>query len=96
MHMQMDRYRAVDQQEWAKVLFYTDLVVMAIFVVSLVLLVVNSYFAGYELQFTRYAASHDMMWNVAIATAFLTGSMAWIFFRFFKNQYLAMKKTPYS
>ena len=94
--MDLERYRAVDRKQWAKVLFYTDLIVMAVFVVSLVLLVVNSYFAGYELQFTRYAASHDMMWNVAVSTAFLTGSLSWIFFRFFKNQYLAMKKTPFA
>ncbi len=94
--MDLEQFRAVDQRQWAKFLFYTDLIVMAIFVVSLVLLVVNSYFAGYELQFTRYAASHDMMWNVAVATAFLSVSLSWIFFRFFRNQYLAMKKTPFA
>lgn len=95
MHMDVDRYRHVDRKQWSKVLFYTDLVVIAIFAVSLVLLVVNSYAAGYQLRFSEYAASNHSLWKVAIATSFLVGSLAWIFFRFFKNQYLAMQKAPY-
>ena len=87
-------YRYIDRREWSRWLFYTDLVVIAVFMVSLILLVVNAYYAGYALQFTDYADSNTAMWKVAVATGFLVGSLAWIFFRFFKNQYLAMQR-PY-
>lgn len=87
-------YSYIDRRDWARVLFYTDLIVIAVFMVSLILLVVNAYHAGYALQFTKYADSHTALWKVTVATGFMVGSMAWIFFRFFKNQYLAMKR-PY-
>lgn len=86
--------RYIDRREWSRILFYTDLVVIAVFAVALVMLVVNAYMAGYQLQAGEYVASNATLWKVAVSTAFLVGSMAWIFFRFFKNQYLAMKR-PY-
>jgi hypothetical protein len=95
MHMEtMNRYKYLDRQEWSRVLFYTDLVVMAVFVVSLVLLVVNAYVAGFRLEAADYAASHRALWNVAIATGFMVACLAWIFFRFFKHQYEALRRTP--
>jgi hypothetical protein len=97
MHMETRRegFRYIDRNEWGRMLFYADLVVMAVFVVSLVLLVVNAYIAGMHLQAGAYRPSHRALWNVAIATGFVTGSLAWIFFRFFKHQYEALKRTPY-
>lgn len=96
MHMQGYQYdqgtRYIDRREWSRFLFYTDLIVITIMVISTVLLVVNAYTAGYQLQMEQYAASHNTLWKVAASTAFLVGSMAWVFFRFFKNQYLAMKR----
>lgn len=92
--MDVERYRHIDRRQWNKVLFYTDLIVIAIFAVSMILLVVNAYHAGFELQFSRYATSHDALWKVSVATAFLVGSLAWIFFRFFKAQYAVMQR-PY-
>lgn len=87
-----EAYRYIDRQEWNRVLFYTDLLVIAVFMVSLVLLVVNAYHAGYQLQFSEYADSHTSLWRVAVATGFMVGSLSWIFFRFFRNQYVAMQK----
>jgi hypothetical protein len=87
-------YRYIDRRDWARVLFYTDLVVIAICVVSIVLLVTNAYYAGYWLQTADYTAGHAALWKVTIATGFLVGSLAWIFFRFFKNQYVVMQR-PY-
>lgn len=96
MHMETTSgYKYLDRQDWGRVLFYTDLVVMAVFVVSLVLLVVNAYTAGFRVQSADYAASHQALWNVAIATGFMVGSLAWIFFRFFKHQYAALRRVPY-
>lgn len=85
-------YRYIDRRDWARILFYTDLVVIAICVVSIVLLVINAYSAGYALQTAAYAESHAALWKVSIATGFLVGSLAWIFFRFFKNQYVVMQR----
>lgn len=97
MHVETRRegLRYIDRSEWGRVLFYTDLVVMAVFVVSLVLLVVNAYVAGMHVQTEALRASHRALWNVAIATGFVTGSLAWIFFRFFKHQYDALRRRPY-
>lgn len=90
----MNQYRYLDRQEWGRVLFYTDLIVMAVFVVSVVLLVVNAYVAGMRLEAGEYGMSHRALWNVAIATGFMVASLAWIFFRFFKHQYDALRRAP--
>lgn len=88
-------YRAVDRRSWNKTLFYVDLLVIAIFGLSLVFLVVHSYAAGWAFAQEEYVRNNEMLWKMVTDAAFLVGSVAWIFARFFRNQYLATRAGRY-
>jgi hypothetical protein len=81
----------IDPRKWKKLLFYIDLVVIGIFIISLVFLVEDAYMAGHyfssdKLECTIY------LWHMIRDTAFLVASLAWIFYRFFRNEYLLSRR----
>ncbi len=67
------------RDRWNKVLFYVDLVVLAILVISAVYMVIDAFYAGY------YYDSGDVsyLFKMARNAVFVVGSMAWIFYRLF-------------
>lgn len=91
-HANVTSFRQIDKTQWRRMLFYVDLLVMLTFVVSNIFLVVHAYRAGMHFQAGDFVASNQHMWRVATDTAFVVGSLTWIFFRFFKNQYVAMQR----
>lgn len=82
----------VDRATWRRYLFYVDLVVMAIFAISLMLLVRHTFVAGQMRAREELSIVTQMLWLVVADTAFLVGSLMWIFFRFFRNQYIVLTK----
>ena len=78
----------IDTKKWRRWLFYIDIIVIAIFIISIVVLVQDAYMAGYHYGLS----AHDTyLWNMARDVAFLTGSVAWVFYRFFRNEFLVLR-----
>jgi hypothetical protein len=90
--MEFADVQRVDRQTWRKYLFYIDLIVVAIFAISLSLLVRHTFLAGQWYERGEFGLSTDVMWLVTIDTAFMVGSLMWILFRFFRNQYLVLTR----
>lgn len=82
----------MDRASWKRYLFYTDLAVIAVFAVSLILLVRHAFLAGQEFETGDFDAHNRLMWMVVADTAFLVASLGWIFYRFFRNQYLVLTR----
>lgn len=95
----MQELQRLDRHTWRRYLFYIDLVVIGIFAVSLILLVRHTYHAGqYRMQHIlqpeqgAWGLHSEALWAVVADTALLVGSMMWIFYRFFRNEYLVMTR----
>ncbi|HVL48339.1 MAG TPA: hypothetical protein VM889_07275 [Candidatus Thermoplasmatota archaeon] len=83
MHMVTSRF---DRRDTKKILLYVDLAVILVFAVSLVLLVKDAYAAGFYEASAAGERLGQSLWFMARETAFLVASLAWIFFRFFKDK----------
>ncbi len=90
--MEFADIQRVERATWRKYLFYMDLVVIAIFAISLALLVRHTFIAGQLFERGAFDISTATMWLVVIDTAFLAGSLMWIVFRFFRNQYIVLTR----
>ncbi len=90
--MAFEDLQKIDRATWRKYLFYLDLVVFAIFAISLVLVVRHTYHAGMQVEAGSLANSTRILWQVAADTAFLVGSLSWIVYRFFRNQYIVLTR----
>lgn len=93
--MELDDLQRIDRATWRRYLFYVDLVVIAVFALSLTLLVRHSFQAGQLVARDELNASTQALWLVVSDTAFLVASLSWIFYRFFRNQYLVMTRRGY-
>lgn len=82
----------IDRATWRKYLFYLDLVVFAVFALSLVYLVRHTWIGGGAFATGDTSASMRLQWQVATDVAFLVGSLSWIVYRFFRNQYLVLTR----
>ena len=90
--MEFEDAHKVDRATWNRYLFYIDLVVLTIFAVALVLVVRHAFLAGQFYARDDLAGLNRILWLVVADTAFLVGSLGWVFYRFFRNQYLVMTR----
>ncbi|MGB0653175.1 MAG: hypothetical protein ACPGQL_08225 [Thermoplasmatota archaeon] len=90
--MDFEDLQQVDRATWRRYLFYIDLAVIAIFALSLVLLVRHTFAAGQFYERDEFTIATRSLWLVVGDTAFLVGSLGWIFYRFFRNQYLVLTR----
>ena len=90
--MDLEDAQKVDRATWKRYLFYVDLAVIATFAVALILLVRHAFLAGQAFHADDDPRHNRIMWLVAGDTAFLVGSLAWIFYRFFRNQYTVLTR----
>lgn len=79
------------REKWNKILFYVDLGVLAILIVSAVYMVMDAFYAGYQFGIDDYNMYGVYLWKVARNAVFVVGSMAWIFYRLFTNMAKARK-----
>jgi hypothetical protein len=87
-----DAFRSIDRRTWKKYLFYVDMLVWGIFGVAMAFLLANMYVAGWAEGQRDTPAMTDAWWNALVSLSFMVGAIAWLFFRFWKNGYLALKK----
>ena len=87
----MDEPFQVDRREWRKYLFYIDVVVWAVFAAATAYVIGNVYLAGFELGTDR-PDNDGNWWRVMTGFAFMMGALSWVFFRFWKNGFLALKR----
>jgi hypothetical protein len=80
------KYEKQDVQGW---LLALDVVVTVVLVVSATLLIYNSYMAGALLGAAgeSTAAQRLRYWRMMTNVAFLTGSLAYLFGRYFKDRF---------
>ncbi|MDD5503220.1 MAG: hypothetical protein PHH26_07140 [Candidatus Thermoplasmatota archaeon] len=79
------------REKWNKVLFYVDLGVLAVLIVSAVYMVIDAFYAGYYYGIYNYNTYGVFLWKMGRNAAFVIGSMAWIFYRLFTNLATARK-----
>lgn len=90
--MHMDDLFQVDRQRWKKYLFYVDVAVWAILAAAAAYVIGNIYLVGFY-QGTNALGEHESSWWRALTgLAFLMGALSWVFFRFWKNGFLAVKR----
>lgn len=87
-----DVFSSIDRRTWKKYLFYGDMIVWCIFVVSTILVMTNLYLVGWARGEADMAASDGYWWNATTALGFMVAALSWLFFRFWKNGYMALKK----
>lgn len=75
----------LEKRDFKKIFLYLDLLVLAIFAVSLVVLIRDAYVAGFYEQRAADLYS-DNFWAMLRDAVFVVGSLAWIGFRYFKVQ----------
>ncbi len=90
--MEFEDLQKVDRGTWRKYLFYIDLAVIAIFMLSIVLLVRHTFMAGQWYERDELSLATRGLWLVVGDTAFLVAALGWIFYRFFRNQYLVITR----
>jgi len=90
--MEFDDLARIDRATWRRYLFYIDLAVFLIFAVSLALVVRHTYQAGQLVAKDQFGSATRTLWFVVTDTAFLVGSLSWIVYRFFRNQYLVLTR----
>lgn len=82
----------IDPRKWEKILFYVDLVVIGIFIISLIFLVEDAYMAGHYSSLENLNKHGLYLWHMMRDTVFVIASLAWIFYRFFRNQFLLSRR----
>ncbi len=90
--MDFEDIQRVDRRTWDRYLFYTDLVIFTIFSLSLILLVRHTFLAGQDYNAGDLSSANRALWLVVGDTVFLVGSLAWIVYRFFRNQYIVLTR----
>lgn len=76
----------LEKQDWKRIMFYADIVVVGVFLIALGLALHDTYYAGYYRATGAHHAEAATMWNIAKEAAFITGALAWIFVRYFRNR----------
>ncbi|HHF56124.1 MAG TPA: hypothetical protein ENL42_04325 [Thermoplasmatales archaeon] len=79
---------------WQRWLFYVDVLVIAIFAIATVYMAKDAFWAGY---YRAFGSSHineygKALWHLARDVAFQVAALAWIFYRFFRCQFLLLRK----
>jgi hypothetical protein len=74
-----------EKRDFKKIFLYLDVLVIGIFAVSLVVLIRDAYVAGFYEQRVEDLYSTNF-WAMLRDAVFVVGSLAWIFFRYFRSQ----------
>lgn len=90
--MHMDQPRLMDRASWRTYLFYVDMLVWGIFAVAVAYVVSNVYLVGFYEGEEVWNYHTAAWWRAFIGLSFMVASLAWVFFRFWKNGYKAMKR----
>ena len=73
----------LEKRDFKKIFLYLDLLVVAIFAVSLVILTRDAYVAGFYEQ--RVADLYSInFWGMLRDAVFVVGACAWLFYRYFR------------
>lgn len=76
----------LEKRDRKRLMFYADLLVVGVFLVALALVVYDAYLAGYYRAVGNSSQEAQVMWSIAKEAAFITGALAWIFVRYFRNR----------
>ncbi|RLF62387.1 MAG: hypothetical protein DRN16_01675 [Thermoplasmata archaeon] len=87
-----ERFNQIERKTWRKWLFYIDIIIIAIFVISLVFLAEDAYYAGFYYGGGKTSVAQKQMWYVVRDASFITATLAWLFYRFFRNQFLLLRR----
>ncbi|MEA3198731.1 MAG: hypothetical protein QOE90_159 [Thermoplasmata archaeon] len=79
-----------EKRDFKRIFLYLDILVMGIFAVSLVVLVRDAYVAGFYEQRVDTLYSLNF-WAMLRDAVFVVGSLAWMFFRYFRTQVAAFQ-----
>lgn len=90
--MDFQDFQRVDRPTWRKYLFYIDLAVFAIFIISMILVTRHAFLGGLYYARNEHLVSTETLWLVVADTVFLVSSLCWIIYRFFRNQYLVLTR----
>lgn len=74
------------ERELQRLLFYGDILVVGVFVLSLAFLIRDAYVAGWYLGQDNGALHGDHLWGMVRDGVFLAGALGWILVRFFRDQ----------
>lgn len=90
--MEISDLQQIERDTWRKYLFYIDLAAIAIFAIALIVSIRHAFFAGMWYEQGEIVLAGQNLWLLVGDMVFLTGSLAWIFYRFFRNQYLVLTR----
>lgn len=76
--------KGIHRTDWKRWLLYIDLLVFGVFVLSVVVLALDAFYAGFYSGVGNASAETGALWSMARDAVVATGALAWIFFRFFK------------
>jgi hypothetical protein len=88
----MDTPRLMDKAVWRKYLFYVDMLVWGIFAAAVAYVVGNVYLVGFYEGAQDWATHSGFWWRAFVGLSFMVASLSWVFFRFWKNGYKAMRR----
>lgn len=74
-----------EKRDFKKIFLYLDILVLAIFSVSLVVLVRDTYVAGFWEQ-RNEALYATNFWGMLRDAVFVVGSLSWLFYRYLRTQ----------
>lgn len=77
-----------EKRDFQKIFLYLDILVFAVFAVSLVVLVRDAYVAGFYEQRVSELNSTNF-WSMLRDAAFVMASLSWVFYRYFRVQVAA-------
>ncbi len=80
------------EKEWARWLFYVDVITIAIFVIATIYLAKDAFWAGYYRGLPDINKYGEFLWHMARDVAFQTATLIYILFRMFRCQFLLTKK----
>jgi len=75
----------LEKRDFKRMFLYLDMLVIAIFAVSLVVLIKDAYVAGFYEQRVDTLYSTNF-WAMMRDSVFVVGALSWIFYRYFRVQ----------
>lgn len=88
----MQELQRIERESWRRYLFYVDLGMCMVLIISLVLMGRHAFAGGYEYALGQFHLSTAALWNVVADTVFAVLSLSWLLYRLFYNQYLVLTR----
>lgn len=79
-----------EKRDFKRMFLYADMLVLAIFAVSLVMFARDAYSAGFYEGVRDAGAQGRNLWYMGRDAVFLIASLGWIFFRYIRTQVTAL------